>query len=61
MRCAQALCLLDGLEFVTPEAVQEAAVPVISHRLGLESQARFSGEEAERIVADILQTLAVPA
>jgi hypothetical protein len=43
MKAAQALALLDGGEFVTPEHVQEIALPVIAHRMVVDSQARFTG------------------
>jgi len=41
MRIAQALALYDGLEFVSPEHIQEIAEPVIAHRLMLDSQTRL--------------------
>ncbi len=61
MKSAQALALLHAREFVTPEDVQELAVPVLAHRCVLDPQARFSGVTAEQIVADVLKTLPVPA
>lgn len=60
MRCAQALSLIDGYDFVTPDAVQELAVPVIAHRLGLDSQSKFSGMDAQVLVQDIVQKIPVP-
>jgi MoxR-like ATPase len=61
MKGAQALALFDGLEFVTPEKIQELAVPVIAHRLVMEPQARFSGLTARGVVEDVLKKLKVPA
>ena len=61
MKAAQALALFDGLEFVTPEQIQELAVPVIAHRLVMEPQARFSGQTAMSIVETIVKKLKVPA
>jgi MoxR-like ATPase len=58
---AQALALFDGQAFVTPEHVQELAVPVIAHRLALDPQARFSGATAVSVVEGIVKTIAVPA
>jgi len=60
MRCSQALSLIDGHEFVTPEIIQELAVPVIAHRLGVDSQSKFSGTDADSLMRNILQTLSVP-
>ncbi len=61
MKAAQALALLDGREFVTPEHVQEIALPVIAHRMVVDSQARFTGVTAQGIVEEIVKTLPVPA
>ncbi len=61
MKCAQALSLLDGYDFVTPDAVQELAIPVIAHRLGLDSQSKFSGTDAESLVKDIVHKIPIPA
>ena len=61
MKVAQALALFDGSAFVTPEHIQELAVPAIAHRLLLEPQARFAGITAEGVVEEILQSIPVPA
>ncbi len=61
MKAAQALAVFDGIEFVTPDHIQEMAAPVIAHRLSLEPQAKFSGLSAAGIVADILKKIPVPA
>jgi len=60
MKTAQALALFDGLDFVTPEQIQELAIPVIAHRLALDPQARFSGLTAESVVQDIVKKLPAP-
>ena len=59
MKCAQALALFDGNDYVTPEQVQELAVAVIAHRLALDPQARFSGLTAEGVVRAILEKVPV--
>ncbi|MFH1349724.1 MAG: MoxR family ATPase [Pseudomonadota bacterium] len=61
MNTAKAIALFDGYDFVTPEHIQEIAVPVIAHRTMIDPQARFSGQTAEGIVEDILRTIPVPA
>lgn len=60
MLAAKALALFDARDFVTPEHIQELAVPVIAHRLKLDSQARFSGNQPEKIVENILRSLVLP-
>ncbi len=59
-KAAQALALLDDLDFVTPEHLQELAVPVLAHRIMLDSQARFSGSTTRTIVEDCLKRISVP-
>ncbi len=61
MKAAQALALFDGIEFVTPDHIQELAVPVIAHRLVMEPQARFSGLTARGVVEDVVKKIKVPA
>jgi MoxR-like ATPase len=61
MKAAQALALFDGVEFVTPDHIQEIAVPVIAHRLSLESQSKFSGASAAGIVMEALKKVPAPA
>jgi MoxR-like ATPase len=58
---AQALALLDGQPFVSPEHVQEIAAPVITHRLAVDPQARFAGLTAAAVVEEIVKTVPVPA
>lgn len=61
MKAAQAAALLDGVEFVTPEHVQEMAVATVAHRLMLDPQARFSGLTAQSVVEQVLKSLNAPA
>jgi len=60
MKIAKALALFDGMDFVTPEHVQETAVAVIAHRLAMDPQARFAGQTAESVVEGLLTSLTVP-
>jgi MoxR-like ATPase len=60
-RLAQALALVEGSEFVTPEHVRALAVPALAHRLVLDPQAKVSGATAQGVVTDILGKVPVPA
>jgi MoxR-like ATPase len=60
-RLAQALALIDGADFVSPDHIREMAVPVLAHRLMLDPQARFSGVSAQQVVNDVLRAIPVPA
>jgi MoxR-like ATPase len=61
MKAAQALAFFDSLDFVTPEQIQELAVPVIAHRLVMEPQARFSGLTGRGVVAEVVKKIRVPS
>ena len=60
LRCAQALALFDGLDFVTPDLIQELAPQVLAHRLSVRAEARFGGASAATCVAELLDTIPVP-
>ncbi|THB71458.1 MAG: MoxR family ATPase [Desulfovibrio sp.] len=64
MKISQALALLNGQDFVTPEEVQEAAIPVLAHRLMLDSPTAMSGTSGDagrETAATILDSVAAPA
>jgi len=60
MKASQVIALMEGMDFVTPDHVQEIAECVIAHRLSLDSQARFSGLTGEAVVGKILKAVPVP-
>ena len=60
MKVSQAMAVFQGAEFVTPELIQEIAADVVSHRLVLMPEARYSGASARQLVADILEQTPVP-
>jgi MoxR-like ATPase len=57
VHAAQARAFLDGRDFVVPEDVKAEAVPVLAHRLGLETKARYSGVSKEEIVREVLRSV----
>ena len=61
LKTAQALSLFDGYGFVTPDQIQEIAVPVLAHRLVMEPQAHFSGKTPQGVIENVIKTLPVPA
>jgi MoxR-like ATPase len=56
-RCAQALALVRGRKFVTPDDIKAAAPAVIAHRLLTRDR---RPETAREIVTQILQRVRVP-
>ena len=59
-KTSQAHAALDGRDFVTPDDVKELALPVLSHRLIVASNARLRGRTAGQIVREILAGVSVP-
>ena len=57
---AQACALLDGRDFILPEDVQHMALPVLSHRVVLNPEARMKGVSAEQVLMTLLKNVAVP-
>ena len=62
MRCSQALAWACGLDFVTPEEVQQLAVAVLAHRLQLKltEQNHTQLEKKRQCITEILTTIPVP-
>ena len=60
MKASQALAMLKGRDFVTPDDVQYLAPFVFSHRMILRSEARYDGITPEDIVERILAKTNVP-
>jgi MoxR-like ATPase len=58
-RASQAHAFLKGRDYVIPEDVKAVAVPVLAHRLALDTKAKYTGVQKEQVVREILD--AVPA
>jgi len=59
-RSCQALALVRGRDYVTPDDVRELATAVIAHRLVLDTKASYSGVRKDAVVAELLDRVAVP-
>jgi MoxR-like ATPase len=59
-RAAQARAFLEGRDYAIPEDVKAEAVPVLAHRLGLETKARYAGVSKESVVRAVMDSVAVP-
>jgi len=60
MKASQALALLTGSSFVTPQMVKKLAVPVLAHRLVLAHRKQLSGSSAAHVIEDILGQVKTP-
>ncbi len=60
LRTAQALAVIGGQDFVTPELVQRLAESVLAHRVVVKSRSRVQGVDGRSVVADVVQRVEVP-
>ena len=59
-RAAQARAFMQQREYVVPDDVKSLAVAILSHRIVLDSKARYKGQERTAIVNDIVSSVSVP-
>ena len=59
-RACQAYAAIDGRGYVMPDDVKALALPVLAHRLTVESGARLRGVTAVAVISDILAGIDVP-
>lgn len=60
MRAAQGLAALRGRNYALPDDIKELLVPVLSHRIILNEEAKLSGENPEHILEEIISRIPVP-
>jgi MoxR-like ATPase len=60
LRCAQAYALCAGRHYVVPDDVRAVVRPVLTHRLVLTPQADVRGMTAEKVIDEVLGTVAPP-
>ena len=59
-KMAQATAYISGRSYVVPEDIANIFIPVTSHRIALQREARLSGLTAEKILYSILKKTSVP-
>jgi MoxR-like ATPase len=60
-RTCQALAFLRGRNFVIPDDVKELAVPVVAHRVVLDTKASYSGVQKETVIVELLANVKPPS
>jgi MoxR-like ATPase len=58
-RIAQARAYLEGRDYMVPEDVKKQAIPVLAHRLALDTKAKYAGVQKEDVVRQILEQVPV--
>ena len=60
MRVAQAYAGFEDRDYVVPDDVKRAVLPVMRHRVILKPEAELEGFQADRVLVDIVASVAVP-
>lgn len=58
--CAKTIAAMSGRDFVTPEDVQDIALPVLRHRIILKPEAGIDGLSADSVLRNIIGKIEVP-
>ena len=60
MRVAQAAAAFDGRDYLVPDDVKRAVLPVLRHRVILKPEAELEGFDADRALTDVIAEVPVP-
>jgi len=60
LKTAKTLAAMKGRDFVIPEDIQQAAYPVLNHRIILTPEREMEGLQPEDVIKDMLSRLEVP-
>jgi MoxR-like ATPase len=60
MRAGQALAALRGREYILPDDIKYLVRPVIAHRLIFRDVERLRGADADRFIAELVESVPVP-
>ena len=60
MQTSKALAAIAGRDFVTPDDVREATIPVLNHRIILAPEREMEGFEVNDIIEEIIDNLEIP-
>lgn len=60
MLVAQAWAAVEGRDFLIPDDVKRAALPVLRHRILLKPEAELEGQDPDRVLGDVLAAVPVP-
>ena len=56
----QAFAALDGRDFVTPDDIKRAALPVLRHRVQLTPEIAISGQDVDEVLRAIVESVPAP-
>ena len=60
MELAKSISLIEGENFVRPKTIYNLAMPILSHRLSLSTEAKYSGISKSVVIEEILARVKTP-
>ena len=60
VRTGKAFAVLDGRDYVTPDDIKNAALPVLRHRVQLTPEVAISGQEVDEVLRAIVASVPAP-
>ncbi len=60
MKASKALAAMAGRDFVSPDDVQTACIPILNHRILLTASAEMEGFSSEDLIKEVIDSIEVP-
>ncbi|RIA09145.1 MoxR-like ATPase [Flavobacteriaceae bacterium MAR_2010_72] len=60
LKASKAFAAMDGRDFVTPEDIKRAAIPVLHHRVIVTPEREMEGVTSKDIIKQIIETVEIP-
>jgi MoxR-like ATPase len=60
LRCARALALLNGVDFITPDDIKTMVLPVLRHRVILAPEVEIDGLGVDEVLGNLLDKVDAP-
>lgn len=60
LSASKAFAAIDGRDFVTPEDIKKATIPVLQHRVIVTPEREMEGLTSEQIIKQIIETVEIP-
>ena len=60
LNASKAFAAIDGRDFVTPEDIKKAAIPVLQHRVIVTPEREMEGVTSKQIIEQIIESVEIP-
>ena len=60
LKASKAFAAMNGRDFVTPEDIKQAAIPVLQHRVIVTPEREMEGVTSKQIIKQIIEAVEIP-